>query len=142
MTSMTWCYKCKKYFAKQGFGDHIANHKRESNVDATVQTQYTGRFPKTGHGKDDDKGGDYMICVLHQKKLPCPVVGCHYLPFGIIRKSYMMRCAKGIIRKYKEDGIDHEMKTFPFFPDSLGMIPLDMTKRTVTLLGVPIRLKI
>ncbi len=142
MTSMTWCYKCKRYFAKQGFGDHIANHKRESNVDATNQTQYTGRFPKTGHGKDDDKGGDYMICVLHQKKVPCPVIGCHYLPFGIIRKSYMMKCAKGIIREWKEGREEFKIKTVPFFPQENQMVPIDMKTRTVTLMGVPIRLKI
>jgi len=122
------------------------------NTDAMVYNQYQGK-------KSENQDKDYMICVLHQKKVPCPVVGCHYLPFGMMRKSYMQKCAKGIIREWKETGDESDslnnivkektrngiicrLMTYPFFHFNDELVPIDMTTKTVTIMGVPIKLLI
>jgi hypothetical protein len=115
-------------------------HNRESNTDSVNRDQYHARKTE----KDMD---NYLICVLHQNKVPCSVKGCHYIPFGMIRKSYLIDCSKGILRKWVENGEAKEVKIFPFFPDHSEqaekiIVPIDMTTRTVTIKGVPIRLKI
>jgi len=139
LTGHKWCIFCKEYFDRTRFGEHKKMHDRERNTDAVNQNQYTGQFKKNS-GKDKD---DYMICVLHQKKVPCPVKNCHYKPFGMIRKSYMIRCAKGIY-----DLSDTTKRCDPYFPstDNLtgenSLLPIDMKTKTVTIMGVPIRLKI
>ena len=140
MKPQKWCNYCKRYFNREGFGVHTKLHEREKNIDAKTHVQYTG-LQKKGKNEIDD----YMICVLHQHKVPCPVKGCNYFPFGKIRKSYMMKCAKGIVLEWMEGKVTKWKKTFPFFPHHTGengMIPIDMSTRTVTIMGVPIRLKI
>lgn len=140
MKLKSWCRYCKRYFDREGFGDHKKLHERERNIDAKSHVQYTG-LQKKGKTEIDD----YMICVLHQHKVPCPAKGCHLEPFGVIRKSYMLKCAKGIVREWVEDGEEFKIKSEPFFPHDTGkngMIPIDMKTRTVTIMGVPIRLKI
>lgn len=134
------------------FQKHNKQHQHEMNTDTMVYSQYQGK-------KSESEDKDYMICVLHQKKVPCPVIGCHYLPFGMMRKSYMQKCAKGIIREWKEiDGESHYLNnivkektrngticrvmTYPFFHFHGKLVPIDMRTRTVTLMGVPIKLKI
>lgn len=144
MKRQTWCYHCQRYFDRETFGDHKKLHDRERNIDATTRIQYTGQHKK-GFFKGKTDEDDYLICILHQKKVPCPVVGCHYKPFGMIRKSYMMKCAKGILLEWIEEKVTKQKKTFPFFPHESGengIIPIDMQNKTVTIMGVPIRLKI
>ena len=101
-----------------------------------------------------------MICVLHQKKCPCPIKDCRYT-FGMIRKSYMLRCAKGIIREWetteKQDysnyanlfdeikttnGYKYRITTVPYFPFGMNQIPIDMKTKTVVLMGATIHLRI
>ena len=140
MKPQRWCNYCKRYFISATFDNHKKLHDRERNIDAKSHVQYTG-IQRKGRVEFDD----YMICVLHQHKVPCPVKGCHYEPFGVIRKSYMMKCARGIVGEWMEGKDTIRKKTFPFFPHGSGkdgMIPIDMKTRTVVIMGVPIRLKI
>lgn len=131
-----WCRYCEDYVPARAFSDHKRQHEIGMNSDAIERKQYTGRV---------EKSSDYFICVLHQKKTvdgKCPVKSCRLVPFGVIRKSYMMRCMKGII---DATGI---RKVAPFFPHNdvnTGnqlMIPIDMETRTVKIMGVPIFLKV
>jgi len=137
MKPQKWCNYCKKYFDRATFDAHRKLHERERNIDAKSHIQYTG-LQKKGKTEIDD----YMICVLHQKKVPCSVKGCNYMPFGKIRKSYMMKCARGIYLEWMEGKDTIRKKTFPFFPDDNEMIPIDMKTRTVIIKGASIRLKI
>ncbi len=140
MKPQKWCFYCKRYFDRERFADHRKLHERERNIDAKSHVQYTGI-----QKKDKTEIDDYMICVLHQNKVPCQVQGCHYIPFGKIRKSYMMRCAKGIVLEWMEGNVTIRKKTFPFFPHDTGengMVPIDTKNKTVTIMGVQIRLKI
>lgn len=149
---MRWCYHCKMYLQSDTFQMHKKQHQHEMNTDIMVHNQYQGR-------KSESEDKDYMICVLHQKKVPCPVTGCHYIPFGMMRKSYMLKCAKGIIREWNETGDESHymnnivkektrngticrMMTYPFFPFNGKLVPIDSRTRTVTIMGVPIKLKI
>jgi len=147
---MRWCYHCKMYVTSDTLQMHKKQHQHEMNTDIMVHDQYQGR--------KSEKDQDYMICVLHQKKVPCPVIGCHYLPFGMIRKSYMEKCAKGIIKEWKHTGEESVLNnivmertrngtmcrimTHPFFPFGEKLVPIDSRTRTVTLMGVPIKLRI
>lgn len=127
-----WCTTCKDYVPSRTFNDHMNQHNIGMNSDAVDRKQYTGHLEKNQE--------DYLICVLHQKKVPCPVKNCKCIPFGIIRKSYLISCMKGIVQ-----GIDHRVK--PFFPHTdlntgkHEMIPIDMETKTVTIMGVPIFIK-
>lgn len=154
MASMFWCKHCKDYYPRERYYDHMNQHKSELNIDAIEHKQYIGTRVKSEN--------DYMICVTHQKKYPCPVKDCRYT-FGIMRKSYMLRCAKGYI------GTDEEVKLwkegvrpnensvylnyprpiiepfFPFIEPSTGeriLIPIDMKTKTVILMGATIHLRI
>ena len=142
-----WCKYCEDYVPGRTFADHVNQHELGMNSDAKNRRQYTGNI--------DKKSDDYMICVLHQKKCPCPVKSCNYKPFGVIRKSYMIRCSKGILRDDKPDPerekryMNYPMpRVSPFFPHTDAntgeqlMIPIDMETKTVTIMGVPIFLRI
>ena len=131
-----WCKYCNDYVPGKTFADHKRQHEIGMNSDAVERKQYTGVSRKISD--------DYMICVLHQKKLTdgkCPVKTCRLVPFGIIRKSYMIRCMKGII-----DATDIK-KAEPFFPHTnmnTGeqlMIPIDMESKTIKIMGVTIFLR-
>ena len=137
---MKWCFHCKMHVSKDTFQKHRKQHQHEMNTDSVSYSQY--------QGKPEDEKKDYMICVLHQRKVPCSIIGCKYQPFGMIRKSYLLRCFKGILQEWKdENGEKHTTKTHPFFPftnpetGKQSLIPIDIDKRTVTLMGVPIKLK-
>jgi len=135
MSGMRWCYYCKQYIGSNIFYEHIDYHKRLMNTDAIQREQYTGF-------REERKQEDYLICVLHQNKVPCPIKNCHCTPFGMIRKSYMLRCAKGIY-----DVKDTSKRCNPFFPEynpetGKNMIPIDTETKTVIIMGVPIKLKI
>ena len=149
MSHFRWCNYCKDYVSTRTFKDHMNQHELGMNSDAKDRKQYTGIVEK--------KSDDYMICVLHQKKCPCPVKNCNYRPFGMIRKSYMISCSKGILG-LKEDKPDKESERIfmnyprprvtPFFPHTnintgkTEMIPIDMDTKTVLIMGVPIFLRI
>ena len=137
MTNHRYCKICKDYFSAGIFPSHMKQHNMTMNSDAVEHTQYTGVLEK--------KSEDYMICVLHQKKITngkCQIKNCNFIPFGLIRKSYMMNCIKGIIKNK-----DYQ-RVAPFFPHTdinTGkdmMIPIDMETKTVTIMGVPIFLRI
>lgn len=149
MSQMFYCRFCKDYYQKSSYNDHMNQHKSEQNIDAVEHKQYTGNV-------SDKNKDDYMICVLHQKKVPCGVKDCKYQPFGMIRKSWMMKCAKGIIgaddshlteeekKHYLNSGIRHVEPFFPFSDSNSKqvMIPIDMKTKTVVLLGCTIHLRI
>ena len=149
MSHFRWCDYCKDYVPSRSFNSHRNQHEFELNSDAKDRKQYTGSFQKNNE--------DYMICVLHQKKCPCPVKNCNYIPFGMIRKSYMIRCAKGIL-SHKDEKPNTELEKLflnypsqrvaPFFPHTnmitgkTEMIPIDMSTKTVTIMGVSIFIRI
>lgn len=83
MSNSIWCKHCQEYILKKYYGDHKKQH---SVGDSSIEhKQYTGNA---------EKSEDYMICVLHQKKTPCPVPRCTGEPFGFIKKSWMIESAK------------------------------------------------
>lgn len=133
MNPHRWCKYCEDYVPGKSFPDHKRQHEIGMNSDAVNRKQYTGTSKRIVD--------DYMICVLHQKKITngkCPIKNCVFVPFGMIKKSYMIRCMKGIV-----DATDI-VKTKPFFPHidiNTGkqlMIPIDMTTRTIKIMGVTI----
>jgi hypothetical protein len=103
----------------------MKQHEVGLNSDAMEHKQYTGF-------SNDKKNDDYMICVLHQKKLSdgCPVSGCTLNPFGIIRKSWMLENAR--------KGLFH---TSDLYGNQIN-VPINMESKTVVLLGATIHLKI
>lgn len=132
MKSQRWCKDCHDYVPSRTFKDHMNQYNIGRNSDAVDRKQYTGNLEKSSE--------DYMICVLHQKKITdgnCPIKSCNFMPFGMIKKSYMMSCMKGIVA-----GVDHRVA--PFFPHTdmntgkHEMILIDMDTKTVTIMGVPI----
>ena len=149
MSHFRWCNHCKDYVSSRTYNDHMKQHELGMNSDAKDRVQYTGIAEKNLD--------DYMICVLHQKKCPCPVKNCDYEPFGMIRKSYMIRCSKGFLGDKEEKPDAESSKLFmnyprprvaPFFPHTdintgkTVMIPIDMETKTVNIMGVPIFLRI
>lgn len=144
MSDLRWCSNCQDYIGKLHYNEHMKQHSiGNPNVE---HKQFSGQV------KDES---DYMICILHQKKVPCPVKHCKYQPFGMIRKSVMIKCAKGIIGDPKKINDPPEpgymnnpnRKVAPYFPhcDFEGnqvMIPIDMKTRTVILNGATIHLRI
>lgn len=121
MTGQRWCKHCKDYVSSRTFVDHINQHNNGLNSDAIDRKQYTGYIEK---GSDN-----YMICILHQKKVPCPVKNCKCIPFGMIRKSRL--------KEFIKSGIWKHTDTFGKMVD----VPIDSDTRTVTLMGVPIFIK-
>ena len=134
MGNMRWCRYCKDYFPIQIFFRHKEQHEHEMNTDAVQHKQYAG----IGETEKED----YFICVLHQRKTPCPIKDCECVPFGMIKKSYLLRCAKGIY-----DLSDTSKRCEPFFPEhdeetGRNMIPIDMETKTVIIKGVTIKLRL
>lgn len=122
MVNMKWCKYCKDYYPRESFHDHMRQHNSEMNSDAIEHKQYFGSREK--------RQNDYMICVLHQKKVPCPVKDCHYQPFGMIRKSWMLECTRQ-----------------GYFPTSTvtgdqTYVRINEKEKTVVLMGATIHLKI
>jgi|GEM_PF-3835344 hypothetical protein len=120
MKGQRYCKYCQDYYPSDIFPEHMRVH--EIGNPSIEHKQYTG-FTK----KDS---GDYMICILHQKKVPCPIKGCGCSPFGMVKKSIMVNNAKkGVF--HTSDAYGRQM-----------LVPIDMDTKTVVLLGVPIHLKI
>ena len=123
MNSMFWCKYCQDYVPRANFGKHMKQHNQIMNTDAVEHPQYSGSVRE---GSDD-----YFICVLHQKKTPCPVKNCFCNPFGMIKKSYMLSSAR--------EGF------FPSTDRNTGLIvkhKINMETKTITIMGVMIRLRI
>lgn len=128
MGFMKYCRICQDYYPAPTYPDHMKQHNVGMNSDAQNHKQYTGFIDRK------DTKEDYMICVLHQKKTPCPVKDCNYHPFGMIRKSWMMSFLKtGYWQDTNEEGRPTDTYTV--------QIPIDMNTRTVVLKGVPIKIK-
>ena len=121
MSHFRWCSACKDYVSSRTFKDHMNQHNIGMNSDAVDRKQYTGFIEK---GSDN-----YMICVLHQKKVPCPVKNCKYVPFGMIRKSRL--------KEFIKSGV---WKSTDMYGKMLD-VPIDQDTRTVTIMGVPIFIK-
>lgn len=134
-----WCRVCEDYVPN--IADHIRQHGIGENSDARNRKQYSG----SGIQKKED----YFICILHQRKTPCPAKKfdgskCDYRPLGIIKKSFMMNCLKGLSLNPAEYhlGRIHE----PYFPVStddncwFGKF-VDMDTRTVVIKGMTIHLR-
>jgi len=119
---MKYCGKCQQWIGDAEFPDHMKMENIGMNSDAVEHKQYTGS------GLSEKK--DYMICVLHQKKCPCPVRGCKYQPFGMIRKALMMQYFRNGRWKW-HDGYGN---------DKWEVIDIDT--KIVVLFGVPIKLRI
>ena len=117
-----YCIHCQDWYPPEVFPDHMKQHNVGLNSDAMEHTQYTG----SGSGTKTD----YMICTLHQKKCPCPVKGCKYFPFGMIKKGLMMQ--------YFRDG-------WWLWHDRFGnddWVKIDTDTKIVVLFGVPIKLRL
>ena len=133
-----WCKVCEDYVPN--IADHIKQHSLGENSDARNRNQYIG--------SSDKKNEDYMICIIHQKKVPCKArkfdgSKCDY-PFGMIKKSFMMDCIKG----YPLKSVDRHLGKIhpPYFPVSnenncwYGVL-INMDDRTVVIKGATIHLK-
>ena len=81
MSGHRYCIHCQDYYPPESFADHMKQHTQFLNSDAVEHKQYSG----TKRAGTED----YMICTLHQKKCPCPVKGCKYFPFGMIKKGFI-----------------------------------------------------
>ncbi len=134
-----WCRVCQDYVPN--IADHIKQHSLGENSDARDRQQYRGSTIK--------KKEDYFICVLHQKKVPCSSrkfdgSRCNCEPFGMIKKSFMMNCIKGLSLNPAEYHLGKINE--PYFPISTDnncwqAIPINMDDRTVVIKGVLIHLK-
>jgi len=134
-----WCRTCQDYVPN--IADHIKQHSLGENSDARDRQQYRGSTIK--------RKEDYFICVLHQKKVPCSSrkfdgTRCDYNPFGMIRKSFMMNCIKGLALNSAE----HHLGKIhpPYFPvseedNSWHGVLINMDDRTVVIKGVTIHLR-
>ena len=138
---LKYCGKCQQWIGDAEFGDHMKMENIGLNSDAMEHPQYTGTK------REGTK--DYMICVLHQKKVPCSSrkfdgTRCDYNPFGMIRKSFMMNCIKGLALNSAEY---HLGKIHPpYFPvseedNSWHGVLINMDDRTVIIKGVTIHLR-
>lgn len=125
MNNQKYCPECQDWYSAEHYPSHMAQHNiGKASYDLNVK-QYTGN-PSV-------KGEDYAVCVLHQKKCPCPVSGCNYKPFGWIRKSLMMKyCKQG----FWETGLFTKGSSQPI------NIPIDVENRIVVIYGVPIHIRI
>ncbi|MCV0393697.1 MAG: hypothetical protein K5790_10485 [Nitrosopumilus sp.] len=124
---MKYCRNCQDYYPVDVYPQHMKQHEVGLNSDAMEHKQYTGNTGRSKSGSDD-----YMICVLHQKKLSggCPVKGCNLKPFGAIRKSWMIENArKGVFHTSDLKG-------------NQILVPINMESKTVILFGATIHLKI
>lgn len=119
MNNLRYCKDCQDYKPRDGYTQHMAQHNIGNP--AIEHKQYTGQLEKSNE--------DYMICVLHQKKAPCPIKTCKYVPFGMIRKSRLMEFIKNGVWI----GSDVYGKSLE--------IPIDVENRTVILYGATIFLK-
>lgn len=112
-----YCKHCQDYIQYSSFQSHMKQHT--IGDPSIVHQQYSGFV------KDET---DYFICVLHQKKTPCPVKSCNGKPFGVIRKSLMMH--------YIKKGI---------FPDMCSndqvFVKINQEDKTVILAGATIHLR-
>ena len=136
MEKPRWCSTCQDYVVD------ITSHRKQHGVGSYKdQKQYTG--------KSIDKRQDYMICVLHQRKVPCSArkfdgTKCDYEPLGMIRKSFMMNCIKGLSINPTEHNLGSVYP--PFFPvsDASGsyrLLKIDVDSKTVIIKGMTIHLK-
>ena len=116
-----YCRNCQDYYPADIYPAHMKQH--QVGDPSIEHKQYLGTFNQ----KD---GSDYMICILHQKKTPCPIKGCKLQPFGCTRKSVMIANAK--------KGFFH---TSDIHGNQIN-VPIDFESRTVVLLGATIKLKI
>jgi hypothetical protein len=119
MKHLRYCPTCTDYIPSLTYREHMKQHNIGNPL--IQHEQYLGSFSK-------QDGSDYMICLLHQKKTPCPVKDCNYHPFGMLRKSLMMSYIKSGIWIWYDGSNTTE-------------IPIDSRTRTVTIMGVPIFLK-
>ena len=119
MGYMKYCRDCQDYYPKDIYPAHMKQH--QVGNPAVEHKQFLGTFR--------DKSNDYMVCILHQKKCPCPVKGCRLMPLGCIRKSYMLEFIKS--GTWITTGYDGK----------LLHVPIDSSTRTVTLMGIPVKLK-
>ena len=118
---MRWCGKCQDWFPDEGFTDHIRADNIGLNSDATDRNNQ--------HFSEKIKK-DYAVCVLHQKKIPCPIHDCHLEPFGMIWKSRLMEFVNiGWYRWHDGYGNDKQVR-------------IDPDTRIVVLFGVPIKIRI
>lgn len=134
-----WCRVCQDYVPN--IADHIRQHNLGENSDARDRQQYIGSTIK--------KKEDYFVCVLHQKKVPCSSrkfdgSRCDSKIFGMIKKSFMMNCIKGMSINPAE--YHYGRITEPYFPVSDDNncwygIPINMDDKTVVIKGVLIHLK-
>lgn len=118
-----YCPDCADWYPSEIYGAHMAQHNvGKASYELNVK-QYTGNSKQ--------KGENYAICVLHQKKLSdgCPVKGCRLTPFGWIRKSLMVEFFKNGIWKWQVNG-------------NVQDIPIDTETRIVILYGVPIKIRL
>ncbi len=134
-----WCKTCGDYVTN--IKDHIKQHGLGENSDARNRNQYVGSTSK--------KNEDYFVCILHQKKVPCSArkfdgTRCDCKAFGMIKKSFMMDCIKGLSLNPSER---HLGKIHvPYFPVSTESnswygLKINMENRTVVIKGVTIHLK-
>ncbi len=119
---LKYCGRCQQWIGDAEFPDHMKMENVGLNSDAIEHKQYTGNVESVKN--------DYMICVLHQKKCPCPIKKCKYTPFGMIRKSLMML--------YFRDGW---WKWHHGFGND-KYVRIDIDTKIVVLFGVPIKLRI
>jgi hypothetical protein len=120
MAYMKYCPNCQDYYPQPIYPDHMKQHNVGVNSDST--DKHNTHFSK----KINE---DYMICILHQKKTPCPVKGCGCKPFGMMKKS--------ILLKYVKEGVFISSDMYGKRVEA----KIDHT-RTVVLMGVPIHLKV
>lgn len=120
MRKTRWCRVCQDYVPN--IRDHIKQHSIGQNSDAIERKQYTGF--------SSDKKEDYMVCLLHQKKVPCPIKDCHYKPFGMLKKSLLM--------SYIKNG---EILWHDRYGNQIPPVPIDFETKTVILFGATIHLR-
>ena len=121
MTGQKYCPKCQDWYPSEIYGDHMKQHNVGINSDSN---------DNNNRHFSEKKNDDYMVCVLHQKKTPCPVRGCKLMPFGCIKKNLMM--------EYFKRGFWH-------WSDRYGkpmLVPIDTETKIVVLYGVPIRIRV
>jgi len=137
-----WCRVCEDYVPN--IADHIKQHGIGENSDAKNRKQYLG--------STNEKKEDYFVCVLHQKKVPCSSrkfdgTKCDCAVFGMIRKSFMMECIRGLPINIAVREADPTFRHPPFFPVSSDVgnswkgYLINMDDRTVVIKGVTIHLK-
>ena len=119
---MKYCGRCQQWIGDAEFSDHMKMENVGLNSDAIEHKQYTGNVESVKN--------DYMICVLHQKKCPCPIKKCKYSPFGMIKKSRLMGFVNsGWYRWHDGYGNDKQVR-------------IDPETRIVILFGVPIHIRV